>query len=128
MSYSSSEIVGPSVIHGPKHASTATQNVSTTTRIQRWRRTSVQPSRSSASTVVRSPCSPRSRGRTRIRNAAETRNVAESIANAQPGPTPSTSSVASAGPVNSASVSTVPIAAFAGWISSSGTVCGASPV
>jgi hypothetical protein len=41
---------------------------------------------------------------------------------------PSTSAVASAGPANSAIVSTVPNAARAGWISSSGTVCGTSPV
>ena len=91
-------------------------------------RTSVQPSRSSASTVVRTARSPRSRGRSRIRNAAETRNVAASSANAQPAPTPSTSAVASAGPTNSATVSSVPSAALAGWISLSGTVCGTSPV
>ena len=44
------------------------------------------------------------------------------------GPTPSTSAVASAGPANSATVSSVPSAARALWISSSGTVCGTSPV
>ena len=43
------------------------------------------------------------------------------------GAEPSTSAVASAGPANSATVSSVPSAALAGWISSSGTVCGTSP-
>ena len=36
--------------------------------------------------------------------------------------------MASAGPPNSAIVSIVPLAALACWISSSGTVCGTSPV
>ena len=36
--------------------------------------------------------------------------------------------MASAGPANSATVSSVPSAARAGWISLSGTVCGTSPV
>ena len=98
------------------------------TQIQaRWR-TSSYPSRSSASRLRRSGISPRSRGRTRVRNAAETRNVSASSANAQPAPSPSTSTVASAGPANSATVSIVLPAAFASWISSSGTVCGTSPV
>ena len=77
---------------------------------------------------MRTGGSPRSRGRSRIRNAADTRKVAASNANAQPAPTPSTSAVASAGPTNSATVSSVPSAARAGWISVSGTVCGTSPV
>ncbi len=64
----------------------------------------------------------------RVRNAAETRKVSASSVNAQPAPRPSTSAVASAGPANSAMVSSVPVAARAGWISSSGTVCGTSPV
>ncbi len=98
------------------------------THTQARARTSDHPSRSSLSTVVRSATIPRSRGRSRTRKAAETRNVAASIANAKPGPTPSTSAVASAGPVNSATVSTVPNAAFAGCSSSSGTVCGTRPV
>ena len=68
--------------------------------------------------------SPRSRGRTRARKMAETRKVTASIANAQPAPSPSTSAVASAGPANSAIVSSVLPAALASWISSSGTVCG----
>ena len=98
------------------------------TQIQaRWR-TSWYPSRSSARRLRRSGISPRSRGRTRVRNAAETRNVSASSANAQPAPSPSTSTVASAGPANSATVSIVLPAAFASWISSSGTVCGTSPV
>ena len=86
------------------------------------------PSRISASSVWRSACSPRSRGRTRARKKAETRNVTASIANAQPAPRPSTSAVASAGPANSATVSSVLPAALASWISSSGTVCGTRPV
>ena len=98
------------------------------TQIQVCVRTSVQPSRSSASTDVRSTGSPRRRGLRRTRKTAETRNVAASSANAHPAPTPSTSAVASAGPANSAIVSTVPNAARAPWISSSGTVCGTRPV
>ena len=54
--------------------------------------------------------------------------MAASIANANPGLTPRASAVASAGPTNSATVSSVPNAALAGWISSSGTVCGTRPV
>jgi hypothetical protein len=63
-----------------------------------------------------------------VRKYAETRKVAASSANAQPAPRPSTSTVASAGPANSAIVSTVLPAALASWIISSGTVCGTSPV
>ena len=36
--------------------------------------------------------------------------------------------MASAGPANSATVSSAPVAAFASWMRSSGTVCGTSPV
>jgi hypothetical protein len=50
------------------------------------------------------------------------------MANAQPAPSPSTSAVASAGPANSAIVSTVLPAALASWIIASGTVWGTSPV
>lgn len=91
-------------------------------------RTSVHPSRSSASTVVRTGASPRGRGRRRTSRAADARKVAASSANATPGPIPSTSAVASAGPRNSATVSSVPNAALAGWISSSETDCGTRPV
>ena len=128
MSNRSSETVGPSVIHGPNDVSSASENATMITHTHVRERTSAQPSRSSVSIVVRTAGAPRARGRSRTRNAADTRKVAASIANAKPGPTPSTSSVASAGPTNSATVSTVPNAAFAGWISSSGTVCGTRPV
>ena len=71
---------------------------------------------------------PRSRGRTRTSSAALTRNVAASIANAAAGLKPSTSSVASAGPANSAMFWNIPVTALASWISSSGTVCGSRPL
>ena len=114
--------------HGANESSTATEKHSRIDHSHARSRTARQPSRRSASTVWATGASPRSRGRTRSRNAIETRNVAASSANAQPAPSPSTSAVASAGPANSATVSIVLLAARAGWISSSGTVCGSSPV
>ena len=64
----------------------------------------------------------------RASSSAETTNVSASNANAQPAPSPSTSAVAIAGPTSSLALPTTEIAALAGWTSSSGTVCGISPV
>ena len=71
---------------------------------------------------------PRSRGRTRTSSAALTRNVSASMPNAAAGLKPSTSTVASAGPANSAMLPNIVVTALASWISSSGTVCGSRPV
>ena len=69
----------------------------------------------------------RSRGRRRTISAALIRNVAASRPKAAAGLKPSTSTVASAGPANSARFWNIVVTALASWISSSGTVCGSSP-
>jgi hypothetical protein len=75
-------MAAPSVIHGPNAVSRPSEKTATMTQIHIRERTSDQPSRSSARIVVRTPGSPRGRGLSRTRKAAETRNVAASSANA----------------------------------------------
>ncbi len=94
-------------------------------------RTSRKPSRSSrrqSPPAAAAVASARRRGRRRMISTALTRKVAASIANAAPAPAPSTSTVASAGPTNSATLSAIVVSAFACWISASGTVWGTRPV
>ncbi len=59
---------------------------------------------------------------------ALSRKVTASIAKAAPAPTPTTSTAASAGPAKSAKLKNIEVTAFASWMSSSGTVCGSSPL
>ena len=98
------------------------------THTQARERTSRSPPRSSRRIVERAAGSPRARGRTRSRNPALTRKVAESTANAHPAPGPATRAVASAGPRNCAAFAVVWLSALAAWMSSSGTVWGTSAV
>ena len=96
--YSSSAIVGPSVVHGPNDSISATPKTATVTQIHARERTSRVALAQLGEHAPAPGASPRSRGRTRARKSAETRNVTASSANAQPAPSPSTSTVASAGP------------------------------
>ena len=114
--------------YGPSATSSATDVAAITTHAHWRERSSRQPARRSADIRCRGARSPRERGRSRASSSAETTNVSASAANAQPAPRPSTSAVAMAGPTSSAAFATMLLAALACWSSSSGTVCGTSPV
>jgi hypothetical protein len=130
-------MIGASAYHGAYTHMTAPPNTMIVTHTHVRERTSRQPSRRSRSTELDSAAAPPTGpsatvatgwGWTRIVSSALMTNVAASSANASPAPTPSTSSVASAGPMRNARFAIVSVVAFASWSSSAGTVWGMRPV
>ncbi len=125
-------MIGASAYHGAYTHMTAPVNTTIVTHTHVRERTSRQPSwrsrRTDGDCVSSTGPAATGRGWTRIVSSALTTNVAASSANASPAPTPSTSSVASAGPMRNARFAIVSVVAFASWSSDAGTVWGMRPV
>jgi hypothetical protein len=131
-------MIGARAYHGAYTHMTAPVNTTIVTHTHVRERTSRQPSWRSWSTDGDSAATPgpaattgraaTGRGWTRIVSSALTTNVAASSANASPAPTPSTSTVAMAGPMRNARFAIVSVIAFASWSSVAGTVWGMRPV
>src|SRR5262249_4359892 len=90
-------------------------------------RTSYQPSLRSPSRLARGTSSAHG-SRSSASEALETANVAESIANAQPGPAPATIAPAIAGPAAQLTLRDRLMSAFACCSRAAETVCGTRPV